>query len=214
MALQVIGAGFGRTGTMSLKAALDTLGYEPCYHMIECIPSGPEHWKLWIDAHQGAPNWDTLFEGRTATVDFPACTSWKALAEYYPEAKLILGVRDAERWYESTQETIFSPRWIKYLSSSIAGNFMDAAINNYFDGRMHDREYLIQRFHEHVAEVQATIPANRLLTFAAKDGWEPLCTFLDKPVPDGQFPHINDAEETRGLIDSIIQNGFEGTFNF
>jgi len=214
MALEVIGAGFGRTGTMSLKDALDTLGYEPCYHMIECIPRGPDHWKLWEDAHEGNADWDAIFESRTATVDFPACTSWKALAEYYPEAKIILGVRDPERWYESTQETIFAPRWVEYLSTSIAGNFMAATVNSYFEGRMNDKNYLVQRFHEHIAEVRATIPAERLLTFEAKDGWKPLCAFLDKPVPDEPFPHINDAKETRGITDTIIEDGFEDVFNF
>ncbi len=214
MTLQVIGAGFGRTGTKSLKAALDTLGYEPCYHLVECIPQGPEHWKLWAEAHQANADWDRIFEGRAATVDFPACTSWKALADYYPDAKVLLSVRDPERWFESTQETIFAPRWIEYLSTSIASEFIDATVNNYFEGRMHDRDYLVQRFKDHIAEVQATIPPERLLTFEAKDGWKPLCKFLDKPVPNEPFPHINDSEETRNIVDTIIEDGFEDIFNF
>jgi hypothetical protein len=214
VALEVIGAGLGRTGTMSLKVALDSLGYSPCYHMIECVSQGPDHWRLWEQAHAGKPDWDAIFAGRTATVDFPACTSWKALADFYPEAKVVLGVRDPERWYESTQDTIFSPNWVEYLDSSIAGKFMGATVNAYFEERMHDRDYLVQRFHDHVAEVQATIPADRLLTFEAKDGWRPLCKFLDKPVPEEDFPHLNDSEETRGIIATIMEDGFEDVFNF
>jgi hypothetical protein len=214
MTLEVIGAGLGRTGTLSLKAALDILGYEPCYHMLECVMQGPEHWKLWEAAQQGARDWDTIFAGRSATVDFPACTSWKALAEHYPHAKVVLGVRDPECWYESTQQTIFAPRWIDYLSTSIAADFVDTNVNSYFEGRMHDKEYLVQRFKDHVAEVQATIPAERLLTFKAEDGWKPLCKFLDRPVPDQPFPHIEDSEEARGIIDTIIEEGFEDIFNF
>ena len=113
MTLEVIGAGFGRTGTMSLKAALEQLGFDPCYHMVECFPKGPGHWKLWEEATTGNPDWEAIFEGFTATVDFPACTSYAALAEHYPEAKVILSVRDPEKWFQSTQDTIFAPQWIE-----------------------------------------------------------------------------------------------------
>jgi hypothetical protein len=210
MSLEVIGAGFGRTGTLSLKTALDLLGYAPCYHMLECMPLGPEHWQLWVDAHTGSPDWDTIFRGRTATVDFPASTSWRALADHYPHARVILGMRDPERWYESTQETIFAPRWIEFLATSAASDFMDATINSYFDGRMHDKDHLIKRYREHIAAVQTAIPAERLLSFDVKEGWAPLCAFLDKPIPEQPFPHINDSQETKALIDAIIADGFEG----
>ena len=92
MALQIIGSGFGRTGTMSLKFALEQLGF-PCYHMVECFPQGPDHWKLWEEARQGRPDWEALFGDFTATVDFPASTSFAELAEYYPDAKVIHTVR-------------------------------------------------------------------------------------------------------------------------
>jgi hypothetical protein len=213
MALEVIGAGLGRTGTLSLKTALDILGYSPCYHMLECVPQGPGHWKLWEEIDK-EPDWDSIFAGRTATVDFPACTSWKALAEYYPEAKVILGIRDPQAWFESTQETIFAPRWIEYLSNSIAADFIDATVVRYFEGRMHDRDYLLQRFEQHIADVKATIAPERLLVFEAQDGWKPLCEFLGKDIPEEAFPHINDSEQSRNIIDTIIEDGFEDIFNF
>jgi hypothetical protein len=214
MALKLIGAGFGRTGTMSLKAALEQLGLNPCYHMVECFPKGPQHWDLWTQAANGSPDWDAIFDGFEATVDFPACTSYRALAEYYPDAKVVLSVRDPEAWYRSTQETIFSKPWIDWLANSEAAPYMSGTINDYFDNRMHDRDHLIARFNEHIDEVKATIAPGRLLVFEAKQGWEPLCNFLELPVPDGDFPHINDNEATKAIIQNIMENGFDKVFGF
>lgn len=212
MALEVIGAGFGRTGTMSLKAALEQLGAGPCYHMVECLPRGPAHWQKWIDAARGNPDWDSLFEGFGSTVDFPSCSSYKALAAHYPEAKVILTVRDPERWFESTQETIFSPRWIDYLRNVEAGKFIQLNINDYLQDRMHDKEHLIRRFKEHNAEVRNSIPASRLLVFEVKQGWGPLCAFLKRPEPDTEFPHVNDNEATREILNQIMAEGFAAVF--
>lgn len=214
MALNVIGAGFGRTGTMSMKAALEQLGFGPCYHMVECLPQGAEHWQKWVDARSGSPDWDDLFDGFGATVDFPSCTSYKALAAYYPEAKVVLTVRDPGRWFESTQDTIFAPHWIEYLRQAEMGRFMQLTINDYLQDRMHDQEHLIRRFNEHVEEVRDSIPASRLLVFDVKEGWGPLCEFLKRPVPDTDFPHINDTAATKGLINNIIANGFEKVMGY
>ncbi|WP_165954279.1 sulfotransferase family protein [Seongchinamella unica] len=213
MALEIIGAGFGRTGTMSLKVALEQLGY-PCYHMIECFPRGPEHWKHWEQVGSGSPDWDAIFEGFTATVDFPACTSYAALAEYYPDAKVVLTVRDPEKWFTSVQDTIFGEEWIRFLPGSEAGAFTTTTINNYFDGRMHDHDHLVRRFNEHVAEVRATIPPERLLVFEVADGWEPLCEFLGLPAPEGDFPHINDTEAVQGIIKTIMDKGFQAALGY
>ncbi len=213
MTLKVIGAGFGRTGTMSTKAALELLGM-PCYHMIECFPRGPAHFRLWERAAAGDADWDAIFEGFTATVDFPACTSWEALAAHYPDAKVLLNVRDPDRWFDSTQATIFSPAWIAWLPSSPAGAFLKATIDDYFDGRMHDRAHLTRRFDEHVAAVRAAIPPERLLCFEVADGWEPLCDFLGVAVPDAPFPNVNDTEATREIIARIMDEGFEGVFDW
>jgi hypothetical protein len=213
MPLQIIGAGFGRTGTLSLKTALEQLGY-PCYHMVECFPKGPPHWRLWEQAMAGRPDWDALFEGFTATVDFPACTSYRALADYYPNAKVILTVRDPEKWFQSVQDTIFAPHWMEFLPSSEAGPYMQATINDYFDDRMHDREHLIRRFNEHTEAVKAAIPQERLLVFEAVHGWEPLCKFLGHPVPDGDYPHVNDTQATKDIINAIIADGFQAVLGY
>jgi len=214
MSLQVIGAGLGRTGTMSLKVALEQLGLGPCYHMVECFPQGPEHWKKWIDAANGKPDWDAIFAGFNSTVDFPSCSSYKALAAHYPDAKVVLTVRDPKRWFESTQETIFSPRWIEYLRGVEAGEFIQLTVNDYVQDRMHDKDYLIQRFQEHVEEVRNTIPASRLLIFSVKYGWGPLCEFLDRPLPAGDFPFVNDEVATKEILDKIIEEGFEAIFGY
>jgi len=214
MALQVIGAGLGRTGTMSMKTALEQLGLGPCYHMVECFPKGPEHWKKWVDAVNGKPDWDAIFDGFKSTVDFPSCSSYKALANYYPDAKVILTVRDPERWAESTQETIFSPRWIEYLRGIEAGEFMQLTVNDYFQDRMHDKDHLIRRFQEHVEEVRNTIPASRLLIFEVKQGWGPLCDFLELPRPEEEFPFVNDEETTREIINKTIEEGFASIFGY
>lgn len=214
MTLKVIGAGFGRTGTMSLQAALQQLGFAPCYHMAEVFIHGPETFAQWEAASAGTPDWDAIFDGYQATVDFPACTHWKALAEYYPDAKVLLSVRDPEKWFQSTQDTIFSPPWIDYLETSMAGKFFTGSVDGYFDRRMHDKDYLVQRFRDHVADVQATIAPERLLTYQVQQGWGPLCKFLEVAEPDTEFPRINDTDATKEILSTIIENGFESTFNY
>ncbi len=211
MSLKIIGSGFGRTGTLSLKTALEELGF-PCYHMVECFPKGPDHWKLWEQALGGEENWEQIFAGFTATVDFPASTSFARLAEYYPDAKVIHTVRDPEAWFQSTQDTIFARHWMDYLPGSPAGGYMKATINDYFDGRMHDKAYLLNRFEEHTAAVKAAVPADRLLIFEVKQGWEPLCDFLQMPVPTIPFPRVNDTAETKQLIDTAVEIGIENVF--
>ena len=214
MSLEVIGAGFGRTGTKSLKAALEILGFDPCYHMVEVLPKGPKEFTLWEHAGSGSADWEAIFGPYKATVDFPGCTFWKELADFYPNAKVLLSVRDADRWFKSTQETIFSPRWIEHLKTSSAATFMNITINNQFGGNMHDRDTLVGRFQEHNAEVQATISPERLLTFEVRQGWEPLCDFLEVPVPSEPFPHINNTAETNDLIDYMIEHSLEKTFGY
>ena len=214
MALKVIGAGFGRTGTLSLKAALEQIGFGPCYHMVECFPRGDTHFKLWAEARKGNAAWDAIFQGFNATVDFPAATSWRELAEYYPDAKVILSVRDAEGWWKSTQDTILSPHWVEWTRNSIAGEFFNATIYDYFDGDVNTHDHMIHCFEQHIADVQANIPEDRLLTFEARQGWEPLCDFLGVPVPEGDFPRINDTEATKEIIAGIMDQGFAGVFGW
>ena len=110
MALKVIGAGLGRTATFSLKFALEHLGFGPCYHMSEVFAAARRNVPLWLEVVRGKPDWDAVFEGFQSTTDYPACTYWRELAAFYPDASLILTVRDADSWFDSVSETIFSPQ--------------------------------------------------------------------------------------------------------
>ena len=203
--VRVIGSGLGRTGTTSLKEALEILGFNPCYHMQEVIKR-PAYTAQWYAISQGAaPDWDAVFDGWQATVDHPACFSYKELMEHYPDAKFVHAVRDAERWWESTYETIHQtrtmfPMYFRWLFKTpreyIAMN--EAMIwgeEGYYEGRFADRAFTIEKFHAHTNAVTAAIPADRLLVFSVKDGWEPLCEFLGVPVPDVPFPHVRERRQ-------------------
>ena len=202
MSLGVIGAGFGRTGTLSLKGALEHLGFGPCYHMIEVIDR-PEHVDFWQRAAAGtAVDWDEILAGYRAAVDWPACSFYAELAARYPEAKVILTVRDPERWYQSACQTIF-PRITRPVSPDDALAWArirmqrKIVIEQAFGGDIEDREHALAVFRQHVAEVQRAIPPERLLVYRVADGWEPLCRFLERPVPDQPFPHVNASDEFR-----------------
>jgi Sulfotransferase domain len=218
MAVEVIGAGFGRTGTMSLKVALEELGFAPCYHMTEVFEHS-EHIDLWKTAAHGKPvDWDEIFHEYHATVDWPSAAFYKELMEEYPDAKVILTVRDPDRWYESTRTTIYG---MSAAASSpvfsLAGVFVPRlrrirravlmvsglAWEEMFSGRFEDREYAIQVFKRWNEGVKERVPANRLLVYEVKDGWGPLCEFLGVDVPDKPFPHLNDAEVFRERIRRI-----------
>jgi len=208
MSLKVIGAGFGRTGTLSMKAALERLGYVKCHHMLEVFQSS-EQLRLWDKIGKGAePRWEQVFEGFEAAVDFPSAAYWRELAEAYPDAKVILTTRSFESWYKSASETIWAvsatmPKWIKALVPK--ARTIDRMVNNtvwsrVFQGRFEDYEYARKVFEEHEAAVKATIPPERLLEFSPKEGWGPLCAFLGKPVPDEPFPHVNDTADFKKRI--------------
>ncbi|WP_169807657.1 sulfotransferase family protein [Herbidospora mongoliensis] len=209
--MDVIGAGFGRTGTLSLKAALERLGFGPCYHMADIIEV-PHRVRQWLDVGDGkTTDWDVIFQGFRSAVDFPAVSYWRELTDHYPDAKVILTVRDPERWYESAQETIFHRRmdtdepgqwWRRMVHRLVIRRVPEFALfpqmaratvaDRVFDGRLDDRDHCIEVFRRHIEEVRATIPAERLLVFECREGWEPLCRFLGVPVPDVPFPHVND----------------------
>ncbi len=192
MVLKVIGAGFGRTGTMSLKLALEHLGFGPCYHMTEVFknPAAPG-W--WIDAADGHPDWERIFEGYQSTVDWPNATFYAELAEAYPEAKVILTERDPEAWFRSTQATIFS-RPPSPGSDKPFDRMMGKVIARLFDWDLHDHDKVIEVFNRHNAEVRRTIPADRLLVYDVAQGWKPLCGFLGVPIPAEPLPHVNTTE--------------------
>jgi hypothetical protein len=205
MALRIIGAGLGRTGTASLKVALETLGAGPCYHMSEVL-AHPDHVALWIDVAGGRPDFDRIFDGYAATVDFPSAIYWRALMDHYPDAKVILSHRDPEAWYRSTQETILGRKWWEFALNGPFGAMCAATIEPFLGGDVHDHDRLIEIFTAHVATVRATVPPDRLLVFQAKDGWEPLCAFLGVPVPETPYPHVNSEAETKRLFEEIIRS--------
>ena len=198
--MKVIGSGFGRTGTLSLKQALEELGYGPCYHMEEVIKR-PSHIRLWHQVANGVPvHLQALFADFQATVDFPASTVYKELLVAFPQAKIIHTIRDPERWYDSTYETIYQakhifPDWI-LQNVPLLRRFMEMQDklfwDSLFEGQFENRQRMIEIFHEYTEEVKRTVPADRLLIFQVSDGWQPLCKFLDVPLPDSPFPHVND----------------------
>jgi hypothetical protein len=218
--VKVIEAGFGRTGTMSLKVALETLGFDPCYHMTEVF-AHPEHTGFWISAWRGEPaDWDGVLGGYEAAVDWPACSFYEDLMERHPAAKVILSVRDPERWYESVRNTIYElsvvvPRHPIYrIGYKLVSLFVfrgsgdvdlaDEIIwQGTFDGRFEDKNYAIEVFERHNAEIRQRVPGVRLLVYNVKAGWGPLCEFLGVEVPDEPFPRTNDTAEMRRRLRAV-----------
>lgn len=202
MSLNIIGAGLGRTGTASLKVALEMLGTGHGYHMSEVLQD-PSKAKDWIDAADGNADWDKIFDGYGSSLDYPGCTFWEELAEHYPDAKIILTVRDPVRWYDSVTETIMSEMLVEGTKNSPFGELMKRVVFDTVDNRMQDKDFMVAYFEKRNADIIASAPAERFLLFRVRDGWEPLCDFLGLPIPDEEFPHINSREETRLLIEKM-----------
>jgi hypothetical protein len=196
MPLQVIGAGLGRTGTMSLKLALDQLGFGPCFHMVEIFRQ-PRLAAQWERVAKGEPvDWEELFTGFNATVDWPSCNFYGELAKAFPSAKIILTLRDPASWYESTQKTIFADLDELLDDRSNAWARMTKfVIKDFFDGRLHDREHVIAVYNRHNEKVKRTIPKERLLIYEVAQGWGPLCQFLGVAMPAVPFPKSNSTKE-------------------
>jgi hypothetical protein len=205
---------------MSLKVALEALGFSPCYHMTEVF-AHPEHAAFWISAWRGEPaDWDGVLGGYEAAVDWPACTFYEELMERHPDAKVILSVRDPERWYESVRNTIYElsvviPRHpiyrigYKLVSFFVFRgpgnrNLADAIIwQGTFDDRFEDKHHAIEVFERHDAEVQRRVPKDRLLVYDVKAGWGPLCEFLGVEEPEEPFPRTNDAAEMQRRLQGV-----------
>jgi hypothetical protein len=208
MPLEVIGAGFGRTGTMSMKIALEALGYKPCHHMKEVLPS-PEQIAYFDQLSRGErPGWEKVFDGFSAAVDWPAVSYYEELIEAYPDAKVVLTARDAEAWHKSVLETIYltssrMPTWLHRLRPSLKVwvEMVNRQIwDGTFSGNILNKQAAIEVYESHVARVKSIVPAERLLVHSPKDGWEPLCAFLDKPVPSSPYPHANESAEMKRVI--------------
>src|SRR5258708_5628238 len=210
--LKIIGAGFGRTGALSLKAALEELGFAPCYHMVEVF-NHPEHVALWADAAKGKPiDWSQLFGGYQSAVDWPTCAFYEQLMAAYPDAQVLLSVRDPESWYASVRSTIYRtgerpkglPGIVKAAMFFVIG-ILRPQIRHFaemvravvwkgtFDEKFEDKDYAIKVFKQNIEHVKKRVPPEKLLVYDVKEGWEPLCAFLGVEVPkDKPFPHLND----------------------
>jgi hypothetical protein len=197
--LRVIGAGLGRTGTLSMRHALVRLGFGPCDHMHENFDH-PERFALWDEALRrkcaGEPiDWRPLLAGFQAIVDWPGAYFWRELTAAHPRAKGVLTVRDPERWYASIQATIFP--FLDLLDADGGPRMPGNVIRTHtFGDRFGDRVHCQAVFAAHNRAVREAIAPERLLVFDVKQGWEPLCAFLEVPVPEGEpFPHVNDTAE-------------------
>jgi hypothetical protein len=207
MALKVIGSGLGRTGTLSLKVALEKLGFGPCHHMIEVFTHF-ESIPLWVDAAEGRPNWDALFDGYSSAVDHPSCKFWRELSDYYPHAKVLHSVRDPDAWFESTQATIFAPGAPGLNPPPPLKRFFETQLSDMGE-HIHDRDFMVDLFNRNTADVLRTIPKERLLVYEAGQGWEPLCAFLGVPVPDEPYPRENSRQAFAARIDAAVAGSGE-----
>jgi hypothetical protein len=192
MVLKVIGTGFGRTGTGSMREALNVLGFGPCHHMHE-VNRDPEQKRLWRAVGKGAePDWDRLFAGYVSCMDFPSAFFWRELLAAYPEAKAILTWRAADDWWRSYERAIGAVMGGIPDPDSVGATLIAGRL---FGGRPLDREHVVGIYEAHVAEVIASVPPERLLVHRLGDGWAPLCAHLGVPIPDVPYPHRNTAAE-------------------
>ncbi len=197
MALKIIGSGFGRTGTKSIKEALEMLGFGPCHHMYEVLEN-LDQLPGWQAAANGEkPDWERLFDGYSSQVDWPGAHFWRDTTDAFPDAKVLHSFRPVDKWWRSFEKTIgklmhtypsmdLPPpvRELLDMSHTVVGE-------QTFGGKYLDRDAAIAAFEQRTADVRAHVPAEKLLVFDVAQGWEPLCAFLDVPVPDTAFPHHN-----------------------
>ena len=201
MAVRVVGAGVGRTGTHSLKLALEQLLDGRCHHMVEIIADPPQA-AAWTDAVEGREvDWQQALDGYVAIVDWPGASFWRELSAANPDALVLLSTRDPEAWYRSAANTIFNP--IEAPPPGLEewfGATMPKLFDTRFSADLENRAAMIEAFERHNAEVRAGVPAERLLEWTVSDGWAPICSRLGVPVPDAPFPVTNTTSETRQLL--------------
>jgi hypothetical protein len=217
--MKLIGAGLPRTATLSQKIALEMLGFAPCYHMVDVL-GDLDQAALWRKALDGELSLTTILDGYQATVDWPGAFFYRDLIELYPEAKVLLSVRDDDSWAHSMRDTIWGLFYDDVLMRhlSFARASIEAPWSSYLammlemwrrsgliDGEDTSLEFMSAAVRRYNAEVQEVVPSERLLVWTAGDGWEPLCEFLEVPVPDTSFPCVNDSKEFAGrLIDASL----------
>jgi hypothetical protein len=214
--VKVIGAGLGRTGTASFKKALEILGFGPCYHMYEVIENKKP--KVWTEFSYDRKNKQLLHEilgglGYQSTSDFPSCIFWKEQLELYPDAKVVLTVRDPEKWYKSCLDTILSlqpnhPRcsfaikvcfWLGIPAPGFTPMLNRLICDIFYHGNF-EKENVLKCHKDHIADVVANCPKEKLLVFEVSQGWAPLCEFLEVPIPDQPFPNVNDTKEFQRIV--------------
>ena len=198
--LKILGTGFGRTGTTSLKIALEMLGFGPCYHMVEVF-AHPEHIAIWTGLAEGTRNdFAAALAGYPATVDWPSTHFWRQLLAANPAAKVIHTERPPQEWFASMSQTILAT-----LSQPLPDDPMYRThrlmtrklIREQTFGDDLSEENVLRVYEAHNQAVRDTVPAGQLLVFNARDGWAPLCAFLDVAVPDAPYPRTNDSAEFR-----------------
>lgn len=208
--MDVIGAGFGRTGTLSLRTALDRLGFGPCMHMIPLLDD-PGRAALFRRAAAGDYRClERALDGHRSTVDWPGTYFWRELVSAHPDAKVILTVREPGKWYDSAYRTIYQAA-TRVPPSPAGDRPIDMAHalvwEGTFGGRFADRDHAIRVFEEHNAAVRREVPAHRLLEFEVSQGWEPLCAFLGVPVPEEPFPRSNDTAAFHAMLSETQSTG-------
>jgi hypothetical protein len=202
MPLDIVGAGFGRTGTNSLKIALEMLGFGPCHHMFE-VRERPEQIRFWAAAARGErSDWDTVFRDFRSAVDWPSAYFWRDIAAHYPKAPVILSVRSDEAWVTSIQATIYESLKSRHqrtdpLAREQGEMVYDIIERRTFSERLGEREHALAVYRAHNAAVRAAIEPGRLLVYDVAEGWEPLCRHLGVPVPAEPFPRTNSTDEFR-----------------
>lgn len=206
MSMNIIGTGVGRTGTNSLKLALNQLGLGPCHHMEKVLENMPVQIPLWLAAVQGKADWAAIYEGYQSAVDWPSARFFRELLVAYPEAKFIHTERSPESWADSFGSTIYTllggkdeapaemRDWLEMVSKVIADTGFPSGLG---------RDELMARFEAHNKSVRDTIPAEKMLVFQVKEGWGPLCEFLRIEVPDGDFPRSNNREEFWEVVKGV-----------
>ena len=222
MSIKIIGAGFPRTGTTTLKNVLEILGYTKTYHFKDLI-GDPDRLTYWKELeHHGSTNFENLFDGFSATVDFPGYSYYKILLDKYPDAKIILTTRPFEDWYISSLNTIWKagPQTLvaklvlltkMIFNSKLKKTFKcikfmrQTHLNKKFDGNFASKSHAEKVYNDHIKEVSAYVPKERLLVYEVSQGWEPLCNFLDLDIPEIPFPHLNKKENFHKMVKGMIE---------
>ena len=221
MSIKIIGAGFPRTGTNTLRESLEMLGFVKTYHMKHLLvhPENLHYWTTLRDTN--TTNWDALYDGFEATVDFPCYPWYKQHMQRYPDAKVILSTRPFEKWHESVSSTVWrasnpseeqrlemakkveqNPALLPVLKC--VGLSKEIIMDKHFEGRFSDKEFAEQVFNKHHEDVKNYVPAEKLLVFDVAEGWEPLCEFLNVPVPDVPLPHTNKKEDFKAMLEELM----------